>query len=222
MYTKYSFVEGSKFFQYSTDQTPVALVVRAASKKAKTIYQIDVTAAAQYNISRTNIIRKLTDWDEMGVIQLRHGGLLHVYRVLKKVPSADDDIQTLAAEIYSKLQELEQDNLKRMDQILDLVTRKACFSKTLAGHFGDELDKGEECGHCTWCFTHQAVPLVQMPKKAFNIAAFNRILEAVKARDDPRFLAKVCPIWIRHTILSTNNSTSSSLPSVYAALVSWL
>jgi len=213
MYTKYSFVEGSKFFQYSADQTPVAAVVREASKKAKTVYKIDVIAAAQYNISRTNIIRKLIDWDGMEVIQLRHEGLLHVYRILKKVPSTDNEIRTLAAEIYSKLQDLEQDNLKRMDQILDLVTRKACFSKTLAGHFGDELDEGEECGHCTWCFTHQAVPLVQMPKKEFNIAAFNRILEEVEARDDPRFLAKVCPMWIRHTILSAN-STSSSLPSV--------
>jgi hypothetical protein len=196
MYTKYSFVEGSEFFKYSTDQTPVARVVRGASKKGKTVYKIDVTAAAGYNISRIDIIRKLNDWDEMGVIQLRTEGLLHVYRVLKKVPSTEDEIQTLAAEVYSKLQELEQDNLKRMDQILDLVTRKACFSKTLAGHFGDELDEGEECGHCTWCFTHEAVPLLQMPKKEFNMVAFNRILEEVEARDDPRFLAKVCPILI--------------------------
>jgi hypothetical protein len=213
IYTKYSFVEGSKFFQYFTDQTPAAVVIREASVKAKTVYHIDVTAAAQRNMIRTDIIRKLNDWNEMGVIELRAKGLLRVYRVLKKLPSTDDEIRTLTTEIYSKLQGREQDNLKRTDQILDLITGKVCFSKTLARHFGDDLDGKEECGHCTWCFTHQAIPLVQIPKKEFNSLAFNWILKEVDARDDARLLAKACSIRIRHTILSTN-STPSSLLSV--------
>lgn len=207
MYTRYSFVEGSQFFQYSADQTPAAVVVRQASRKAKTVYHIDAAAASQGNISRTDIIRKLDNWNDMRVIELRREGLCQVYHVLKKLPNTDGEIQTVAREIYSKLQGRELDALERTNQVLGLVTGTACFSKTLAGHFGDELDDGkEECGHCTWCLTHQAVPLVQIPKREFNSVAFNRILKEVDARDDPRLLAKVRSILI-HTV--TTNTPSS-------------
>jgi len=76
--------------------------------------------------------------------------------------------------------------------MLKLITNQACFSRALAQHFGDDLASGQtECGHCTWCLTHQAV-VQQIPSKAaFNKARFRAILSAVPDRDDPRLLAKI-------------------------------
>src|SRR5208282_2530390 len=48
-----------------------------------------------------------------------------------------------------------------------------------------------ECGHCTWCESHEAVRKVVPPKVDFNWEAFRQVLEKVKRRDDARFLARV-------------------------------
>lgn len=79
-----------------------------------------------------------------------------------------------------------------MRSVIDLITGEACFARTLAQHFGDALPDGkEECGHCTWCEKKRPVERVQPPRRAWNSEAFFNILQAVPARDDPRFLARV-------------------------------
>ena len=48
----------------------------------------------------------------------------------------------------------------------------------------------EECGHCTWCETHEQVVLPDEPPATPDPAKVKRVLAATKIRDDPRFLAK--------------------------------
>ena len=76
--------------------------------------------------------------------------------------------------------------------MLKLITGRACFSHALAQHFGDDLPTGKkDCGHCTWCLTHQPVVQKIPPKGPFNNARFKAILNTVADRDDPRLLAKI-------------------------------
>ena len=193
LYNKYSFSPGPNFNQYSSDKTPAATVIRQAVRQATTLYHIDLNvAAARHKMTRTDLVRKLNTWNETEVIGLKTSEVLNVYRIEQSLPNTDAEIKNIAKAIYSQLQEREQADLKRTDQVLAFITGKGCFSRTLAQHFGDELTDGKlECGHCTWCLTHTAVLLIQLPKKNFDAAAFNRILKEVDVRDDARFLAKV-------------------------------
>lgn len=93
---------------------------------------------------------------------------------------------------YKDLEVREQQDLARMRSVMDLITGEACFARTLAQHFGDTLPDGEqECWQCSWCETKQVVPRVEPPRRAWDSAAFLKVLETVPARDDPRFLARV-------------------------------
>jgi RecQ zinc-binding len=176
-----------------SDSSPAAAAIRQCEEKAKTLYHIDVTAAAQKCfVARNDVVKKLNDWNDSQVITLKTAGVLHVYRVLTKLPQTTTEIDSLAKQVFAQLQEREQKDLKRTDEMLGLITGSACFSRNLAEHFGDTITGGKkDCGHCTWCLTKRPVPLAKPPLKPFNMAPFNKILLEVSARDDARFLAKI-------------------------------
>lgn len=194
IYTKYSFTASSRYdSQISSDESPAAKAIRAHAKKASKLHHVDVEKASSVlGVAREDIVRKLNDLNEHSIIDLKVAGVLKVYKVLKALPKTKQDITVLADAIYEVLENSEKQALARTQDMLDLVTAKACFSASLADHFGDTLPDGKkECGHCTWCLTHAGVTLVQPPPVKFNDSAFKAILSRVKSRDDPRFLARV-------------------------------
>lgn len=82
---------------------------------------------------------------------------MNVYRVLdtSNWPPTVVERQEVIDRLYSEMQQREQQELDRMAQVMDLITGKACFSRTLAERFGDALPgNSQECGHCelgiTW------------------------------------------------------------------------
>lgn len=189
-YTQYQYKELSGV---PKDKTPAADSIRMASKKNRVWTAIDVDAASRIrSLSRAAIVAALNDWNERGYIQLDVKGVQNVYLVQKPLPSTVKDRHTLADSVYRELEIREQQDLARMDQVTDLITGQQCFALSLAKHFGDGLpDNKTECGHCTWCETHQPVELKRPPKVSWDEAAFFKVLAAVKDRDDPRFLARV-------------------------------
>lgn len=188
-YTTYQYKELS----LPKDNSPAANAVRQLSKKAKTWIHIDVDKASQLcEVSRETIVSKLNDWNERGFIQLETKIVHQIYMVLKPLPSTVNDRRILADQVYKELEVREQQDLVRMDQVTDLVVAKQCFARSLASHFGDDLpDKAEECGHCTWCETHQPVELKKSPPVEWDAKAFAKILKAVPERDDARYLARI-------------------------------
>lgn len=194
IYTKYSFTpSGAYFSTLSSDKSGAAAAIKSFSTQAKTLHHIDVQAASvSKGINRADIVRKLNEWNDAQIIELRTAGVLNVYRVLKELPSTQAEIDVLVKEVYSQMEDREQQALDRTEEMLNLITGKACFSKSLAQHFGDDIPDGSaECGHCTWCQTHRPVVLQSLPPVPFNQDAFNAILSAVPGRDDARLLAKI-------------------------------
>lgn len=194
-YTKYSYRPGSDYTSpygaIGSDKSEAAQAIRAGGKRASSLYHIDVdAAAASKGLPRVDIIKKLNEWSEAGHIELRPGGVMHVYKILKPLKPAD--IERLTTEIYELMETREQEALGRTDQMLHLITDRKCFSLALAQHFGDGLPGGvEECGHCTWCMTHARVLQEPPPPVKFNMAAFGAILSRIPDRDDPRLLARI-------------------------------
>jgi hypothetical protein len=149
-------------------------------------------ATTMSGISRSEIIRKLNDWNESRVLELKLGGVLNVYKITKALPQTSAEIDALVESLYCSMEKREQEALDRTDAMLRLITSERCFSRSLAQHFGDDLPGGkQECGHCTWCMTHAAVKQESPPQVPFNKSAFLNILDKVPDRDCPRLLARI-------------------------------
>ncbi|KAG9245187.1 ATP-dependent DNA helicase-like protein recQ [Calycina marina] len=194
VYMKYSYKAEPQYLSViSEDRSPGGEAVRRFGTKKTSIYHIEVdSAAVASGIPRTDIIRKLNDLNEGGHITLSPSGVYNVYKIAKALPPNKAEVEKLVSSIYSVMVIREQSSMDRTDDMLNLISGKACFSRALAQHFGDELpDKKEICGHCTWCLTHEAV-VPKIPEKSpFDMARFKAILKAVHDRDDPRLLAKI-------------------------------
>ncbi|KAL3422799.1 RecQ family ATP-dependent DNA helicase [Phlyctema vagabunda] len=194
IYTKYQYSVSSRYLSVvASDTSPAAKAVKNYAKKASKYYHIDIDMAShRLGIPRTDVVKKLNSWNEEKIIELKPSGVVNVYRILNPLPKTSDEIEKLVTDIYSLMESREQQALDRTDEVLQLVTSNACFSRQLSQHFGDDLpDKKEECGHCTWCMTHQVVVLQKAPPVSFNKTAFNAILTKVPDRDDARMLAKM-------------------------------
>jgi hypothetical protein len=193
IYTKYTYSPGPKFSQLADDKSSAGMAIQAFGKKASRLYHIDVDlAAARYKIGRIDIVRKLNAFNDTQVLELRPSLVLNVYKVVNPLPKTSSEVEKLVTEIYLAMEKREQDALRRTDEMLILVTAKACFSRALAHHFGDDLPQGKlECGHCTFCMTHKQVVQLTPPSVAFDWGAMRQVLDVVKDRDDARLLARI-------------------------------
>lgn len=192
MYQKYSYTVDDSA-KIASDTSPAANAIKLHTKKASRIHRIDVEATATISkLERKDIIAKLNEWNDEQVVDLKVSSVINTYKVLQELPKEPAEIEKLADALYKTMTEREKAALQRTEQMLQLITGSACFSRTLAQHFGDDLPDGKkECGHCQWCMTHKPVTVQLPPPVRFNEVAFRQVLETIKERDDPRFLAKV-------------------------------
>nr|POE92361.1 atp-dependent dna helicase recq [Quercus suber] len=175
------------------DRSPAAEAIRTYSKKASIWTSLNMEAALESgSASRNEIVVKLNHWNDSGQIELKTGGVVNIYRVLKPLPATDSEQQAIIDLLYQELVVRESQDLERMHQVSKLVTNSRCLARCLAEHFGDSLPNGtSECGHCTWCETQKPVPNVAPEPAAWNSQAFLAVLDAVSDRDDARYLARV-------------------------------
>ncbi len=193
VYTKYQYLACPLYdASLNSDRSIEASAILKFAKKAAKFHHIDIEdAAMRSGLNRQAIVHKLNDLNELGALELKPAGVMNVYKVLKKLPRTGPEIEKYVDAMFTLIESREQDALQRTDQMLQLITSEACFSKSLAHHFGDNLPNGkQECGHCTWCMTHTQVVQEMPPPAPFNDSLFQEILEAVDVRDDARFLAK--------------------------------
>ena len=98
--------------------------------------------------------------------------------------------------MHAYFEKSERDSMARLQDVIGLMTAKACISRGLAKHFGDEDSVAKEgCGHCSFCINKTAVlfdPSKRQSRKGrINAARVIAVLAAIETRDDPRFLARV-------------------------------
>ncbi|OAG04250.1 ATP-dependent DNA helicase [Paraphaeosphaeria sporulosa] len=194
---------GSKYTDYkfkthdagliSSDNDPAARAILKGSKKASTWTYVPVDQIEQTSgLAREDIIRKLNEWNDRGAVTNTASGVQNIYRIEKPLPSTPQQIDAIVTELDKTMGAQEKQNLDRTRALINLVTDKKCYSLALATYFGESADDvSEECGHCTWCETHEQVQLPNEPPQSPDPALVKRILEQVPARDDPRYLAKI-------------------------------
>ncbi|PHH91984.1 hypothetical protein CDD83_9431 [Cordyceps sp. RAO-2017] len=193
-YTQYSFEATTKYYpSLKADDSEEGKAIFSNARKAAKYHHIDLSAIAKATgLLRADLVRKLNQLEDRDCIKLKASGIEHRYRILKPLPSTNDAIVKLVDELYADLESREEEAMRRVRQMADLVTGAKCFALALAENFGMTLPDGKGgCGHCTFCLTGSPVVLPPKPSKVVDKAAIERILEACDVRDDPRFLARV-------------------------------
>ncbi|THX89374.1 ATP-dependent DNA helicase [Aureobasidium pullulans] len=191
-YTSYQFEDKGRYHAAaSSDHSPEARAIYSMSTKAVKNFTFDMSSATRTALMRADLVRKLDSWNATGVIMLKTSGVMNRYRVLRPLPSAQEDIADLADQLYADMARREQDSLGRIDQVLNLVTGQACFALGLAQYFGMELpDSRKSCGHCTFCAWGAPPTMPAKPPPPLNVEGIKKVL-AVCPHDDPRLLARV-------------------------------
>ncbi|KAM4058367.1 DEAD/DEAH box helicase [Hirsutella rhossiliensis] len=193
-FTQYSFEATSKYYpSLKADKSEEGKAIFSNARKAAKYHHIDVSGVARATgLLRADLVRKLNQLEERECIRLKASGIEHRYRILRSLPSTDGAIVKLVDELYADLEFREEEVMRRVQQMADLITGTKCFALALAEHFGMKLPDGKRnCGHCTFCLLGWPVVLPPKPPKAVDRAGMERILQACDVRDDPRFLARV-------------------------------
>ncbi|KAI4251804.1 MAG: hypothetical protein LQ352_004650 [Teloschistes flavicans] len=196
-YASYKFTKTPVFDANTVDDSQVTKVLKQASKTSKKWIQLDVDLAARNAAcDRTLVVRKLQEWHDSGAVELQPSGVINRFRVLKDFPQGNMEKEHLASALHTYFETSEKDGMARICNVVDLITARACLSRGLARHFGDEKTVPTTgCGHCSFCITRKPVSFDREQNRSrfgrIDEKKFNAILAATKVRDDPRFLARV-------------------------------
>ncbi|KAI1276988.1 P-loop containing nucleoside triphosphate hydrolase protein [Xylaria sp. FL0933] len=193
-YSTYQFEAESAYdAQVKQDDSAEAKAIMYYAKKARKWYTIDVGAATVgTRLPRGSIVRKLNEFQDRGLIQLKVSGIVNRYKVLKKRPTTREEVEDITDKLYTEMEERETDAMKRFQSIVDLLTDNQCFARGLTKYFGMELPDGKsKCGHCTYCLQGKPVVLPPNPAPATDYDVIREILSACDIRDDPRLLARI-------------------------------
>jgi superfamily II DNA/RNA helicase len=177
----------------ANDSTPAARAIKQASLKATKWTHIAVDdLASTSRMERTELVRKLNQWNEQGTVELKTEGVRNIFRIERPLPSTAKEINAIIKQLDESMGATEAMNLARTKALIDLITDQKCFSRALASYFGDTNSGApDECGHCTWCETHTQVVLPNEPPQPPDTAKVQNVLDKISVRDDPRFLAKI-------------------------------
>ncbi|KAI2617323.1 ATP-dependent DNA helicase [Hypomontagnella submonticulosa] len=189
---KYEALEGYRYWTRN-DHSKESKAISGYSQKKGKLYDLDMNwVVGCTDLLRTDVVRKLEDWHNRGIILLKKSGVENKYKILEALPRTAEDIEELTDELYKDMEAREQDALKRTQQVADLITGDTCFALAIAQYFGMGLPGGKEkCGHCTRCLTGKRVKLPPKQTPPVDHEGIQRILDACNVRDDPRFLARI-------------------------------
>lgn len=188
-YTSYKF---RRLVRSLFDGTRASKAIARAAKREEKWTHINVEEAAAGIVPGHEIIKKLRQWQDSGKINLQRSGVVNVYRLMRPLPTTEEEKDQIIDSVYADLESREGQDLDRIDDVVSLLTGTKCFARALAEHFGDSLPEGKaECGECTWCETHVPRRMDKPAPRTFNVGLFDQILRVIPDRDDPRYLARV-------------------------------
>ncbi len=117
--------------------------------KAKIWFTIDLNEAVQKTGSpRKRVIAALDYLEQSGDLVLEVTGGRLGYRQLDH---RDRNIDELKEKLVQRFGRREENDLARLQQVIDLINHEGCKIRYLLDYFGEQL--GQDCGHCSFCLT---------------------------------------------------------------------
>ena len=129
-----------------------------AARKGRSLYSLDVqTAAEELGEERDRLVAALNYFAEQGWVELQVSDARQRFTRLVERPDRD----ALAAELFRRFQRREEQEVRRVAQVAELVTHEGCQTNVLLRYFGEE--PAGPCGHCTYCRTGTATAFPAPP-----------------------------------------------------------
>jgi len=191
LYSKYNYTIKNPDTIKNDDSLAAHAILGASVKAAKWTHVALDDLAASSGIPRADLVRKLDEWNEQDAITLKKEGVQNTYRLERPLPSTPEEIDAIVHQLDEYMQETEKQDLARTRALLDLITADRCFARAIADYFGGPTHLNEDCGHCTWCETKKRIVMPNEPPQAPDPVKVKKVLDAIAARDDPRYLAKL-------------------------------
>jgi ATP-dependent DNA helicase RecQ len=165
----------------------------SCAKQGRTWYSLDAAAAAvSLRADRSRIIRALDYLQDQGWMELQAGDVRQRYTRLCNPDSLED----LTRKLTLRFQSREEQEIRRVAQVLGLITHPGCQTNALVAYFGEI--RPQPCGHCGFCLTGrpQELPESRTPERIparLDIHAFCELRSANRgalgdSRQAARFL----------------------------------
>ncbi|KAI1211151.1 ATP-dependent DNA helicase [Annulohypoxylon truncatum] len=193
-YGSYQFEAMPTYYHVAqNDKSEEGKAIFKHARKATKWYNFDMNYVVSVTgLLRADLVRKLNDYHDRGIIMLKVGGVENRYKVLKKLPSEPQEIDEMTDKLFADMESREEDALQRTQQVVDLITGDKCFALALAEHFGMGLpDEKTKCGHCTHCLSRKRIVMSPRPNLPADMDTIRKVLAVCRVRDDPRFLTRV-------------------------------
>ncbi len=135
-------------------------IIFSCASKAKTWLTLDTGLAMQkLSCDRERILAAM-DWcHQQGHIELKLQGYRQLY---KKLPNEIDRDQ-LKAQIAQQFLDHENQEIQRIDMMLEYAASHQCLTQKILDYFGEERPP---CGHCSPCRGHFPEPLAELESQA--------------------------------------------------------
>lgn len=123
--------------------------------KAKVWFTIDLQEAVRKTKSpRKRIVAALDYLEQTGDLIVQVSGSR-----LGFCMCATDQLErnSLKETLVNRFQQREQNDLQRLQLVVDLINHKGCKTRFLLTYFGEDLDAN--CGHCQFCLHGENIPI---------------------------------------------------------------
>jgi ATP-dependent DNA helicase RecQ len=142
--------------------------------KAAIWFSIDlVKAAERLKSNRDRVVKALNYLEEKGDVVLKVAGLRHGYRQ-KTLPS---DLTALKQTLSERFETRENNDILRVEQVVELAEDPGCIVRRLLAHFGEDL--GRDCGHCSVCLGEPACSISPEPESPdFDVSSIRELRRA--------------------------------------------
>ena len=106
---------------------------------------------------REHIVRAMGLLEERDLAIVRAADVRQRYHLLQR----DADAQSLVDGLMERFARRETVEIRRINDVLELVENDGCQTNALVGYFGEV--RPEPCGHCSFCLTQKAAILPPAP-----------------------------------------------------------
>jgi ATP-dependent DNA helicase RecQ len=102
----------------------------------------------ELSIEKGIISRELDDLVRDEKLQKVTPYKLHAQFEVRKVPVSLDNVVDM---LYKAAKRMEDQEVSRIQEVVDYLSAKTCQTKLLSERFGDDVDMLKDCGHCAVC-----------------------------------------------------------------------
>jgi ATP-dependent DNA helicase RecQ len=120
----------------------------ACARKGKKWFSLDLEeVTAKLAVNRERVVAALHYLEEQHDLELQASGARQGFRIIRRPDPGG--IDELASRLQERFLSREQNDIRRLEQVVSLVVHHRCRTGYLLAYFGEE--RPENCGHCESC-----------------------------------------------------------------------